>query len=352
MDDFKKNHVKLLGNFYREDSFLKQKNNPNQFIKLVFVEQFGFNHYFNNDIFTWIDILNEIGINGMRVFGFWPFGNGKEEEPYKRLRPFHYNLYQFNDGFFDYLKRWVAYAEEKGIVVLYELFDSCAFWHNYAYHHPFYHLIGQKHPLFRLLEKWRYVRRLTLPIAFSNIYNHALISMQKLYIHKVMQTLRPYSNVIYGIMNEYKGKKDWHFVISHYVKEIAPKILTSGSEADSSSVRDPHVDIWFVHTGSYNFQQGQSNVAADIQKLRQRTGANKILGYSTDGFNERGIFRETPADMRRLAEDAKQAGIQILSFLDQKAYEIIHGGYQGKASKLNVETYKAIVDIFQPTPLI
>ena len=288
----------------------------------------------------------------MRVFGFWPFGNGTEQEPYPRLRSFHYDLRHFHEPYFHYLQRWVAYAEEKGIAVLYELFDSCAFWHNYAYHHPFYHLIGQEHFLLKFFERSRYVRRLSLPLAFSNINNHFLITMQKHYIHKVISALAPYSNVMIGIMNEYKGKKDWHFIISQHVKQLAADCVTSGSEADSPAVEDHHVDMWFVHTGRYNFQLGQSDVARDIRELRQRTGANKILGYSTDGFKERGIFRETPADMRRLAQDAKQAGIQLFSFLDQKAYDTSHGGYQGAASNLNRDTYRAIADVFQPTPLI
>ena len=128
------------GKFYREGTALKQENvsgNP----RILFVEQFGFNHFLNDRIFDWIDILADNGVNGMRVFGFWPFAKGLEEEPFARVGN-TYDLNRFNERFFDYLGRWIAYADENGIAVLYELFDSAGFWYAPAApHNPFYQLV-------------------------------------------------------------------------------------------------------------------------------------------------------------------------------------------------------------------
>ena len=129
------------GRFYRDGGLLKQENIAGN-LRLFFVEQFGFNHFFNDEIFKWIDALADSGVNGMRVFGFWPFGNGQEEEPYVKTGA-TYDLNQFNDRFFEYQQNWVAYAEECGIAVLYELFDTCGITQaSVAPHHPFYQLVG------------------------------------------------------------------------------------------------------------------------------------------------------------------------------------------------------------------
>ena len=103
------------GRLYRDGNTLKLQNFSGH-PRLLIVEQFGFNHYFNNEIFQWINTLAQMGVNGMRVFGFWPFGRGHEEEPYARTGN-NYDLTRFNERYFDYLKQWVPYANDKGIFV-------------------------------------------------------------------------------------------------------------------------------------------------------------------------------------------------------------------------------------------
>ena len=322
------------GKLYRQGNSIKQRNNPNP-IRILFIEQFGFNHFLNDEIFQAIDIFAETGINGFRVFGFWPYGRGTETEPYVREGN-RYKLDRFNDAYFSYLQRWVEYAYEKAIVVRYELFDRCGLTTGEVVsdHHPYNQLVGRD-------------RR-----KFSDLRNTKLVAIQKRYLDKVVEVLKPYPNVIFGIMNEFKSHEDWHYEMARHVKTLAPEHLISGSEEDSPAVRDSRGDMWWVHTGTYDFNTGQSHIAKDVAALRQRTGQNKVLGFSTDGFGDRGMARETPNDMRRLAEDANHAGIQLLSFLDQQAYDDNdQGTLPGKASRLNVPTYQALVNTFRPSPL-
>ena len=65
----------FFGKLYREGNVIKQANNP-QPIKILFVEQFGFNHFLNNEIFQVLDTFVNTGVNGFRVFGFGPWGFG------------------------------------------------------------------------------------------------------------------------------------------------------------------------------------------------------------------------------------------------------------------------------------
>ena len=111
---------------------------------------------------------------------------------------------------------------------------------------------------------------------------------------------------------------------------------------------DPNVDMWFIHKGRYDLNSGRSHVAADANDLRHQTRGNTIIGYSTDGFGMSGIPRENPTDMRRLAQDVSQTGLQLFGFLDHKGY--IPERAEGSIPQLNIETYKAIVEEFRPLP--
>ena len=318
------------GRFYRDGGLLKQENVAGN-LRLFFVEQFGFNHFFNDEIFKWIDALADSGVNGMRVFGFWPFGNGQEEEPYIRTGAI-YDLNQFNDRFFEYQQKWVAYAEECGIAVLYELFDTCGITQaSVAPHHPFYQLVGGS------------------ANAFADVNNTALLDIQKCYVAKVIETLRKRRNVLLGVMNEYNDDKRWHFEMSRYVRLLWPDALISGSEENSPAAADPNVDMWFIHTGRYNLATGESDVSADVRAMRAKTRSDTLIGFSTDGFGKSGLERENPDDMRRLAQDVNRAGLQLFGFLDHRAYLPERG--DSSAAQLNLAVYQAIVEEFQPYPV-
>ena len=111
--------------------------------RIVLVEQFGFNHYLDNTIFAALDRLAECGVNGFRVFGFWPFGLGQEREPYLKING-KYDLNRFDEEWFAYQQQWVQYAKQRGILVYIDLFDPCglkAHW-GCAEHHPYYQITG------------------------------------------------------------------------------------------------------------------------------------------------------------------------------------------------------------------
>lgn len=298
--------------------------------RLFFVEHFGFQNFLNDDILRWIDQLAESGANGMRVFGFWPFAKGREAEPFLKTWD-GYNLNCFNPDYFDHLHTWVSYAQAKGVVVLFELFDAWGIANaRFAPYHPFYQVVKNN------------LR------AFSDLRNQALMNLQKRYIQKVVETLHPNSNVIFGIMNEFKGEPHWHYEMSQFVKRLAPEYLTSASRHDSEAMGDPHVDVWFVHSGRYDFTTGDAAIWADMRDLRLRTGDQAILGFSTAGFGKRGKHFENPVDMRRLAQEVAEAGVTLFGFVDHKAYTAWGGG---NLAQLNSKTYQAIAEAFQPTAL-
>jgi hypothetical protein len=326
--------MRFYGSLYREGTELKQHNNPNP-IKLLGVEQFGFNHYLNDEIFLALNYLAGAHVNCFRVFGFWPYGEGIEDEPYVRLATKKYDLNRFNERYFEYLTRWVQDALDKHIIILYELFDRCGLTTQpiVSDHHPYHDLVGRDEQ------------------KFSDLGNKKLIGIQKRYIDKVLKTLTVYPNIIFGIMNEAMGNADWHHAMAQYVRgkmeefDTASRLI-SGSSEGSPALRDNFCDLWWVHTGSYEFDTGKPHVQEDIQELNHDIGSKvMVLGYSTDGFGSRGKHRENPKDMTRLAEDANRAGIQLLSFLDHKPSEI------GQASLMNLPTYAALTKTFRPTPL-
>ncbi len=327
-----------------------------QAARLFIVEQFGFSHFPNGEMLKFIDAVANSGGNGVRVFGFFPFGKGREEEPYGRSGS-GFDLNRFNDAYFRYLRQWMEHASKRGVVVLYELFDSVGLKFSQ---------VAQYHPFGQLTQG-----NLT---AFSNLSDHNLVAHQKNYLTKVVNTLKQYPNVIFGIMNEYHpdADKHWHYEMSRHVKSLAPNHLTSGSEEGSSAMDDPNVDIWAIHTGGYNFGDCSSNVGVDIGAWIVEFGG-KIITYSTDGFGRKGIPCENPDAMHRLAQDVKANGLQIFRFLDHKAYvgmddsgnEYPVGTWYSQASVYesarvsktsqstgcNIATYQEIAKVFQPTLL-
>ena len=105
-------------------------------------------------------------MNGIRVFGIWAYGRRLEEEPFQRVGN-SYNLSEFNATYFQNLHDWVEHAEQRGITVLFELFDSCGIFDpNVSKYNPFFEYIGNSLSKFtkptdellaiqkRYVEKW------------------------------------------------------------------------------------------------------------------------------------------------------------------------------------------------------
>ncbi len=303
--------------------------------RFFFIEEFALIHYFNEEVFSWIDKIVACGANGMRTMGIYVYDKGQEQQPFVKSGD-RFLLDQFNQPFFDYMKRWVKYANDKGVVVLFEFFDNCLFWATeYTQYDPFYP--HYKHAGDHYAKTG----------AFTDSNNSQLIQLQKNYIRKVVETVQPYDNVMFGIMNEYIGSQEWHSAMSKYVKEVSQnRCLVVGCDHNSPATADPYADAWFVHTGNRDFlTSGNPHVSEDIDALRRLTGEGKALGYSNDGFGDDGP-RETPEDMERLARNAMNKGIQLLGFMDHKSWIPT----PGKLGPLNEATYKAIARAFPPAP--
>ncbi len=319
-------------------------------VQMFFVENFGFSHYpQNGEMLKWIDAVAQSGANGIRVFGFFPFGRGREHEPYVRSGG-RFDLNRPNPEFYNYLRQWMAYAQQRRVVILYELFDSVGLKiPRIAPYHPFGEFNdGDLH-------------------AFSELSNHRMVSYQKKYLEQIVNALKAFPNVILAIMNEYEGDDNWHYEMSRYVKSLAPNHLTAGSAEYSEAINDPSVDIWFSHCASYDRDRCQSNLAHDVAEIRSKA-RGKIIGYSTDGFGLKGMKCENPDAMRQLARDANAQNLQLFSFLDHQAYvDLDEAGneYQvgtwyrredvyelSRTDRANVQTYQAIGQIFPGTPLV
>ncbi len=324
---------------------LRETGSP---VQLLIVEQFGFSNFPDGQMMQFIDAVANNGGNGVRVFGFYPFGKGREEEPYVRVGS-GFDMNRFNDAYYNYLRQWMDHAQKRGVVVLFELFDS----------------VGLKFPQVTDFHPFGQFTHGHLP-AFSNIMDQNLVRYQKEYMTQTVNILKQYPNVIFGIMNEFSGEAEWHHEMSRHVKTLAPNHLISGSEEGSQAMGDPKVDTWSIHTGSYDFGNCSSNVGADVAKWRPHMGG-KIVTFSTDGFGRQGMACENPDAMRRLAQDVKNNGLQIFRFLDHYAYvgmddagneyplgEWIKQGHvydTARASKLNTDTYRAIAAVFPATRL-
>ncbi|MBD3307552.1 cellulase family glycosylhydrolase [candidate division KSB3 bacterium] len=317
-------------------------------VQLLIIEQFGFSNFPDGQMLQFIDAVKNSGANGVRVFAFYPFGKGREEEPYPLING-RFDLGQFNDAYFTYLRQWVEHAAHRGVAVLFELFDSVGLkFPQVADYHPFGQFTHGD------LE------------AFSNLMDQNLERQQKHYLTQMVNTLKQYPNVIFGIMNEFHGDPAWHYEMARHVKALAPDHLTSGTEEGSPAMDDPNVDIWTIHTGSYDFGSCQGNVEADVAHWRPEI-EGKILGFSTDGFGRQGVKCEHPDAMRRLAQQVKEADLPIFCFLDHAAYvgmddagreyplgEWIRQDHvydTAQVSKLNIATYTAIAEVYPGTPL-
>lgn len=315
-------------------------------VRLFVVENFGFAHYPNGEMLKFIDSIAHSGGNAVRVFGFFPFGRGREEEPYVRAGR-KFDLDRVNLTFVNYLRQWVEYAERQGVAVWYELFDSVGLkYSRLAPYHPFGEFNDGD------------LR------AFSDLSNHRMVSYQKKYLEEIVNVLKQFPNVIFALINEFAGEENWHIEMSQYVKALAPQHLLAASAHDSPAIDDPNVDICAIHTASYDRGRCQSNLAHDLQEWRPKF-RGKITAYSTDGFGLKGMPCENPDAMRDLAQDARRHNLSVLSFLDhnpyvdfdeagteysvgtwyrdENVYELSHAG------RANVATYQAIAQTFEPT---
>ena len=322
-----------VGKLTRKGNAL-QVENVSKIPKILFIEEFALIHHFNEEVFAWMDKIKACGANGMRTVGIYVWDKGQEQEPFRKINSDY--TYEFNEKFFEYMRRWVKYADERGIVIIYDLFDRCLFADRageYAPYDPFYPLVKGSIN------------------AFTDLKNSRLITIQKDYIRKVVETIKSLNvrNVILGVMNEFRGDARWYYEMTRYIKnDLNWTDLLAGSEEDSEAAADPNVDFWFVHTGNRDFlTSGTPHLSEDIDELRKKTGDGKVLGFSNDGFGDDGP-RENPDDMRRMAGAAANKGLQLFAFMDHLA---ALNPPLGKLQPLNEATYRAIVEVFKPTPL-
>lgn len=314
---------------------------------LVFIENFGFTHYPDDEIFKFIDLIKNNEADGFRVFGFYPWGKNKQIEPFLRISgsPFsggaHYNLNQFDPKFFSHLHNWVSHAKTKDLLVHYTLFDS----------------VGMKIP--ELIRYHPFGRFGNSFEDLTNPNNRDLLEAQLNYTRKIVSELKRYPNVLFEVCNEFWGGSTWHDRIAQEIKKEAPTHLIIASGEDT--LHWGGINIFSHHKGVYSTATCSGDVRSELIHLKGKT--YKVLIYSTDGFGTQGFVNceRNLNKMKDLAKQVKDAGIQIFSFLDHAPYKVMDEtnrevplGSSGEkiwsrseASRANVEAWKTIVQEFK-----
>lgn len=207
--------------------------------------------------------------NYISWFYAWKITNGdKNTPPEKRI----YDLSQWNDEYWNNLKRFIEYCGENDIVVNVNVFDDCHLRHSHDWAiNPEYHNIqGIKNR-----DEW-----------YKTDVGR---QMAKLFIDKVAQELNHYPNVIFTLCNENYDYSDWHVEMTRYARGKL-KFLDSGGSHIPSNVS--HMYDLFTRHGITNHNA----------ILRDVGGNNKL--WSSDGAR----FGSDINEIGRCAEASCQKG--------------------------------------------
>ena len=142
---------------------------------------------------------DEMGIPGYQT-ALNPFAGGRRHnmDPPVSSQDL-YNLEQFNQTYFDRLRTFVALAWERGIVVQISLFDNHGLrntgepgrWKHSPYNND------NNHP-----QDYLDIGTATYPTTFTGQDDTAIGQINRAFVRNVVETLRPYGNVIFEVMNE------------------------------------------------------------------------------------------------------------------------------------------------------
>ena len=80
--------------------------------RILFIENFGFSHFPNGEMLDFIKSVVKSKANGIRVFGFYPMGKGREVEPYAKVNG-QFDFSKLNDEYVTYLHQWMSFLSMK-----------------------------------------------------------------------------------------------------------------------------------------------------------------------------------------------------------------------------------------------
>lgn len=178
------------------------------------------------DYKRFLDILSGSGLNYTRIFGIVPWFGGIM--PWHRERDGRYDLMRFNERYWERLVDYIKYANDKGIIVHFSLFDRCGMTDSDGWPgHPF--------------NPENNINGVEAKRGWHTFTSEKFKDVQKNYVIRVAKALKDFS-VIFEIANEPLDGLEWHKWVIDILKTeglkdevISLNIHTSDLQEFSSS---------------------------------------------------------------------------------------------------------------------
>jgi len=205
----------------------------------------------------YIDILSSHRINLIRLWLINPYGDWI---PHKMVADGKYDLTQFDDKLFGFMRQAISYANSKGIIVCLTIFDECGLkkgknrWEKNSW--------NAKNNVNGFIKN----SRDGLPEFFRPEYMEYHYSL----VDKVMAEFGDLNGVIFEVMNEGSGGYDWESKIIKRLRDKGARYILSSAYKDAGRII-PLVDFYSPH-----------NIATpeDVKKCKFK--GEKII-YDNDG---------------------------------------------------------------------
>jgi uncharacterized repeat protein (TIGR01451 family) len=231
-----------------------------------------------------IDFMAAHKANYGRIWHMQPWYSPNIRWPWARTGPGiandglpKYDLTKWDEQFWEEMRDACAYAASKDIFLEIDLWEECGMeadnsapgTHRWSYH-PF--------------NPSNNINGLNLPSgssgtvsgvpAFYNLSDSKLLSIQKLYVDKLLAETSSYPNVIYEICNEYTGPSDWENFWIEYVSARTSRLIAVNRLPSplSSYWTNPAIKIVNFHWGTNSPTIINSNMNSYYSK-------NKVINY-------------------------------------------------------------------------
>ncbi len=229
---------------------------------------YNLDYLFNSNIENfeqYIDILSSHQMNYIRL---WLISTFWEWIPYKMIANGKYDLTQFNNKLFEFMKQTISYANSKGIIVCLAIFDECGLKKGKGR--------WEKNPWNAKNNVNGFIKnsRDGLPDFFRPEY----IKYQYLLVDKVMEGFGDLNGVIFEVMNEGSGGYSWESKIIKRLRDKGARCVLSSAYKDAERII-PLVDFYSPHNmGS----------PEDVKKCKFK--GEKII-YDNDGTQCKDVYK-------------------------------------------------------------
>ena len=237
---------------------------------------YNLDYLFNADVEQfkqYIDILASHRINLIRLWltnSFWDW------IPHKMVADDKYDLTQFDDKLFGFMRQAISYANSKGIIVCLTIFDECGLkkGKNRWEKNPW----NAKNNVNGFIKN----SRDGLPDFFRPEY----IEYHYLLVDRVMAEFGDSNGVIFEVMNEGSGGYSWESKIIKRLRDKGTCCILSSAYKDAEKII-PLVDFYSPH-----------NIATpeDVKKCKFK--GEKII-YDNDGTQCKDVYKTAITALKR-----------------------------------------------------